>query len=709
MGRNLTNKAHKYFNYNQITNTSICTMCKISLTGKHATNLRRHLTRFHNFKESDFDDGSSSTVKNSGTKSKKISKNKNQLRINEINFIKVEMTRRDLENSCVELVTVNGRPFSILNDSGFLNIVNPIKRALEQTRKETFSISPESIKKKVVEEANNIRREILEEIKNTMVSIKIDAVTRLDRSFLGINMQYIKNSKILLRTLGLAELKEKHTGAYLTTIIRNICNRYNIHMDQVYTITTDNGANMLKAIKILSSDCSDSNEALLVEENKYVNINDDIDLDLLDLDELTEENEKNKTENHIENILQDIENSTLGSNFSSNILTGVRCAAHILQLVVDDVFKNADKGISSLIQKARRLVKKLRTQTFLYMLKKQNLKKPIIDCPTRWSSTVDMLERLLLLKDYCTELAVTKFEKFETLTDAEWVKIEKVCQILQPIKTCTEKLQAEQLTLSDFFSNWLETKLTMKKMNTPFAILIFEFMISREKHLLENNVLLSALFLDPRFKILLEEIQIEKAKTHLKHLWVKIMSLQENFITSNSDSQECPSSGSESTSDDFENFLKLKEIHHFGISRSSSSVQLQGHLSLQRIEVLLKNYNQEQKRISRKTNILEFWKENSITQPELYKLAMIVLAVPATQVSVERLFSSLKFGLSPLRTNINEAILEDQLLVRANRIFINKDDTKLTNSKRVLAMMQVDEAAAKKKKENPRSGTSHDS
>jgi len=47
-----------------------------------------------------------------------------------------------------------------------------------------------------------------------MVSIKVDAITRLDRSFLGLNMQYIKNSKIVLRTLGLTELKEKHTGMY---------------------------------------------------------------------------------------------------------------------------------------------------------------------------------------------------------------------------------------------------------------------------------------------------------------------------------------------------------------------------------------------------------------------------------------------------------------------------------------------------------------
>lgn len=106
-------------------------------------------------------------------------------------------------------------------------------------------------------------------------------------------------------------------------------------------------------------------------------------------------------------------------------------------------------------------------------------------------------------------------------------------------------------------------------MSTPFVMLIFEFILSREKHLLENDVLLCALFSDARFKILLDETRIEKAKTHLKHLWAKMMSLQEDLTISNSDSQECPSSGSESTSDYFEIFLKVKEIHHNSdISRS---------------------------------------------------------------------------------------------------------------------------------------------
>lgn len=52
---------------------------------------------------------------------------------------------------------------------------------------------------------------------------------------------------------------------------------------------------------------------------------------------------------------------------------------------------------------------------------------------------------------------------------------------------------------------------------------------------------------------------------------------------------------------------------------------------------------------------------------------MVVLSVPATQVSVERLFSGLKFILSSLRTNNNKNILENQLLVRSNKIFCRKE------------------------------------
>jgi len=61
------------------------------------------------------------------------------------------------------------------------------------------------------------------------------------------------------------------------------------------------------------------------------------------------------------------------------------------------------------------------------------------------------------------------------------------------------------------------------------------------------------------------------------------------------------------------------------------------------------------------------------SNPELSQLAKVVFSAPATQVSVERLFSGLKFILSPYRSNIFSKNLENQLLVRTNRLFDNKN------------------------------------
>lgn len=359
-------------------------------------------------------------------------------------------------------------------------------------------------------------------------------------------------------------------------------------------------------------------------------------------------------------------------------ISGIRCAAHTLQLAVDDALKRT-KHVSCLISKARNLIKKLRSQTLIYLIKKQNLKKPIIDCPTRWCFTVDMLESLLSLQDYCEELSVTKFQNFTTLKDDEWTKIKEIYTTLQPSKVCTKKLQAEQLTLSEFFGAWYEVKVATKKRNNSFAMLILERIEFKEQKLLNNDVLLSAVFMDPRYKVLLNKTQIERAKNHLKHVWTRIITIQnckENLSLNYDINSTSTSSETDSIYDELENLLKLKErLHDMENSRSSLSTDSDLYIQLRRIETELDTYNIEQKRLSRKTDILQFWNEKKKNQFELYKLATVVLSVPATQVSVERLFSGLKFILSPLRININENILEDQLLVRTNRIFFGKEET----------------------------------
>lgn len=148
-------------------------------------------------------------------------------------------------------------------------------------KEKNVSLSAESIQKYISIEANNLKQQIIDEVKNSMVSVKVDGVSRLDRAFLGFNIQYVKNGELILRTLALQELSCNHTGKRKTeygmfliiqfiglnikSVILDVLSTFQIHYDQIYIITTDNGSNLLKAIKIISSENGEY-EAIEIEK-----------------------------------------------------------------------------------------------------------------------------------------------------------------------------------------------------------------------------------------------------------------------------------------------------------------------------------------------------------------------------------------------------------------------------------------------------------
>ncbi len=66
--------------------------------------------------------------------------------------VKVAITQNALVDACVDLVTLNGRPFSMMNDSGFRKIIDPIIEALGGH----FSISDKNIRNFISERAEII-------------------------------------------------------------------------------------------------------------------------------------------------------------------------------------------------------------------------------------------------------------------------------------------------------------------------------------------------------------------------------------------------------------------------------------------------------------------------------------------------------------------------------------------------------------------------
>lgn len=61
-----------------------------------------------------------------------------------------------------------------------------------------------------------------------------------------------------------------------------------------------------------------------------------------------------------------------------------------------------------------------------------------------------------------------------------------------------------------------------------------------------------------------------------------------------------------------------------------------------------------------------YWHDRKESNPELYRLAMIVFSVPPSQASVERSFSVLNTMFTRQRTRIYDHNLENQLFVALN-------------------------------------------
>lgn len=70
---------------------------------------------------------------------------------------------------------------------------------------------------------------------------------------------------------------------------------------------------------------------------------------------------------------------------------------------------------------------------------------------------------------------------------------------------------------------------------------------------------------------------------------------------------------------------------------------------------LLDTYSKED-HLRRTKDLFQYWARYSVSNPNLYKLAMSVIPLPVTQVSVERAFLSSKCILSPLRSSLNEKV-----------------------------------------------------
>ena len=601
----------------------------------HWTNMRKY-SRSSHFKE--YKAASEEKPHTSGGMEnyiKRIRVQKENSGENEKICVSFEISPNEFKDIVRKICTVDGLSFNTFEKTGIKELVNPI---IQQFKKKNnpVSLNPRSVRQIVLEGSKKLEENLRREFKEKLLCLKFDLATRLGRHFVGLNVQYCSENKLVCKTLAVREIRTTATGKKLSKMIQDILqNEFKIELLQVYSITTDNGSNALAASNFISCAVEEEVDQLCMETIDDV---DNID-DIIAAEQL------------LQSSVFDLKTALEGAHL-------VRCAAHTLALAVEDCLgRKSDETTKSLITSDRNVVCTLRSCNMRKELRKKSLPMAIIDVETRWGSTYDMLKRLMELSGFCKEYESLN-EKL-MLTASQWKGVEEMIKVLSPIRILTTQLQSSQLTPGQMLGSWNFAVHLMQAFESDLAEKLVERMKAREEALM-SPPLSAGVYLDPEYQVLLTDAQRDIAKIELQALHKRMALLASRgstTIMTNVDHDE-PEKADEIS----EMLTPMQKMLMAKQQEKQRSSCMSGTLGLaQAIKLINSLDNHDYTKID---SIFTFWENHD--SKTLSELAKVVIAVPTTQVFVERLFSGVKYILSDLRNGLAEDSLQAIMLQRLN-------------------------------------------
>lgn len=358
-----------------------CKECKRDINGGKEYNLAHHIERCHNDLFNEIH-----------------TKKKDHLAIKRLKLL----------HNAVEIVSKNGRPFNYLLDSGYQN---GIKSKIQKLNQGGYAISLThpltDMKQHLHCMAQKLRQKIIENIRGHHISVLIDITTTNNRSVLGISVQFRRNGMFTLYSLGIIELHVAHTGLNLAAICIARLKEYEINIRKVISATRDNGANVRKMIRDMHIDLQNSvshaqaqvNSSSHPKNSENETTDDSIAELLAEAENITDEDalasvfENAMLQDHNRLLNQiNVEMQNQGFDVQYDI-TGVNCAAHTLQLAINDALKAIPTRQKNVIELIRRVAKILRLSKSKQQIIEAGIdyKRPRLDCVTRWGSMYEMV------------------------------------------------------------------------------------------------------------------------------------------------------------------------------------------------------------------------------------------------------------------------------------------------------------------------------
>ena len=229
-------------------------------------------------------------------------------------------------------------------------------------------------------------------------------------------------------------------------------------------------------------------------------------------------------------------------------------------------------------------------------------------------------------------------------------------EVLRPIATLTTKLQAEKLTIPELVGNWAYAMHELEKMNSSSVRQLRELIKNREPSVLGNRLVQMGTFLDLKCRRLLTDVEVREVKMNLKLLHNKKLALAGEPVP-------VP------VLDDHTGEENLSDIDSFFGNFHEPTEEIVASSQSYNFNDEIHSYEKMKWNPKMTQTCVDFWKSKVGELPLLSSLALDVMAVPPTEVSVERLFSHLKIILTERRNRLSSKLVEAILFLRLNKKF----------------------------------------
>lgn len=255
----------------------------------------------------------------------------------------------------------------------------------------------------------------------------------------------------------------------------------------------------------------------------------------------------------------------------------------------------------------------------------------------------------------------------------KWNALEEMKDVLHVPYLTTILLQKNDFTLSDFFGCFQIIEIALKrKINSPqhkttnLAQRLMVSITNRKSKLMDTPLMISAIFLDPRYKCTIESDhgKVQLAKLTIERIYNRLKSVK-GIVPSEDEQPTAKKNTMEEYYADLDEYLNQT----LGIQPSSDDSD-----DANVITNLISKYESSIQglRLKSSDSVHAFWESKKSEYGVLYEIACIIFAVPPTQASVERNFSGLKYMLTDKRYNLRENLLESLLLIHLNRENFNE-------------------------------------